>query len=402
MPTIPDSQHTTSSAIVRWYESKPQDHRPHMGASLIGHQCERSIWLTWRWAMKPEFQGRILRLFDTGKREEPRLLEELRGIGATVWDTDPETGDQWRVSACNGHFGGSLDGVAKGLPEAPKSVAVLEFKTHSDKSYADLVKHKVKASKPQHYDQMQVYMGLMEIDRALYLGVNKNTDAVYSEWVHFDQDRFAMLMERAERLIGMTEPPPRLSDDPANFSCKMCSFWKHCHGGQAAEMNCRTCCHSSPIENGAWVCGKDSTLLSEQDQKAACFDHLLIPALVPYGEPVDGGENWVAYKHRTTGEMFVNGSEGSKDYGPNFSSKELHNCNGSLIADVIKVKTEFPVSKVVGGSTNPPPGDDLTTLFDDIADDIDDLPPAKPLTPSKRKEREHIKAAVKALEEARR
>ena len=81
-----------------------------MGASLIGHNCDRYIWLTWRWALKPEFKGRILRLFDTGKREESRLIEELRGIGATVWDVDPDSGDQWRVSACNGHFGGSLDG----------------------------------------------------------------------------------------------------------------------------------------------------------------------------------------------------------------------------------------------------------------------------------------------------
>ncbi len=92
--TLPESQHTTSAAIVKWYESKPQEHRPHMGASLIGHECERYIWNTWRWALKPSFPGRILRLFSSGVREESRLIEELRGIGATVWETDPDTGEQ--------------------------------------------------------------------------------------------------------------------------------------------------------------------------------------------------------------------------------------------------------------------------------------------------------------------
>lgn len=395
MPAIPESQHTTSASIVRWYAAKPQEHRPHMGASLIGHPCERNVWLTWRWALKPEFDGRILRLFSTGQREEPRLIEELRGIGATVWEKDDD-GNQFRVSAFNGHFAGSLDGVATGLPEAPKSVAVLEFKTHSEKSYADLVKKKVKDSKPQHYAQMQVYMGLMDIDRALYLAVNKNTDDVYSEWVHFDKGAFNVLMERAERLIGSTEPPARLSDDPAYFQCKMCNFWKHCHGGQAAEMNCRTCCHASPVENAAWQCTKHNASLPEADQRVGCDEHLMIPALVPYGEPVDGGENWVAYKHRDNGQYFINGPESLQEYGPNFSSKELHNCNGSLMADVIATKNQFPISKVVSGTTNGP--SELERSLDEIATHPDDLPAAKPETTSKRTERAKIKAAVQAME----
>ena len=111
-----------------------------LGASLIGRPCERALWMTFRWVEAKKFSGRMLRLFKRGQREEAEFIEELRGIGATVWDKD-ENGKQWTVSACNGHFGGSLDGVATGLPEAPKTVAVLEFKTHSSKSFADLVKN---------------------------------------------------------------------------------------------------------------------------------------------------------------------------------------------------------------------------------------------------------------------
>ena len=396
MAQLPETQHSTATAIVRWYESKPQEHRPHMGASLIGHACERSIWLTWRWALKPEFSGRILRLFNRGQREEALFIQELRGIGAQVWDVDPETGDQVRVSACNGHFGGSLDGIAKGLPEAPKSTAVLEFKTHSNKSFNDLVKKQVRESKPQHFDQMTVYMGLMEIDRALYMAVNKDTDDLYTEWVHYDADRFAVLLARAERLVGMSEPPPRISDDAAYFTCKMCNFWKHCHGGQAAEMNCRTCCFASPVAEGTWECSKHNVALSQKDQQDGCNQHLMVPALVPYGEPTDGGDNWVAYKHRTTGQMFVNGPAGCSDYGPVFSSQELHNCPGSLLQDIVQLKTEFPVSKVESGNVKNPYAD-LATAFDDIATHPDDIP-VKPDRAPKREEREKIKRTVKAME----
>lgn len=388
MAAVPESQHTTSSAIVRWYESKEQEHRPHMGASLIGHQCQRYIWLTWRWALKPEFSGRILRLFGTGQREEARLIEELRGMGATVWDQDQETGDQFRVSACNGHFGGSLDGIGRGLPEAPKTPCVLEFKTHNDKSFTELMAKKVRGAKPQHYDQMTVYMGLMEIDRAMYLGVNKNNDDVYSEWIHFDEDHFKVLMDRAQSLISQTSSPEPLSRDPSYYICKMCSFHKHCHRGLAAEVNCRTCCHSSPIENAGWSCGHHKKQIDDKTQRVGCEDHLLIPSLVPYAEVIDGGPSWVGYKHRESGAEFVNGREEMPGHGPSFTSRELHMCPGELIGAMASLKDKYPGSEIVRGS--------ISTLFDDIASDIDSIP-VKPDLPVKVAERRKSKAVVDAM-----
>ena len=389
MAPLPESQHTTATAIVRWYESKPQEHRPHMGASMIGHPCERYIWMTWRWVLKPEFKGRILRLFDTGKREEARLLEELRGIGVQVWDVDPATGDQWRVRAHRGHFAGSLDGVAQGLPEGPKTPAVLEFKTHSSKSFMDLVAKRVAGSKPQHFDQMQVYMGLMELERALYMAINKDTDEMYVEWVPFDKDRFNQLMARAQKLLEMTAPPDRISDDPTHWECKMCGFYKHCHQGVAAEANCRTCCHASPDEDAAWRCEAHNDVVPLDFQRKGCDQHLMIPGLVPYGEPVDGGSNWVAYRHRESGKHFINGPAdlAGSTYGPAFTSAELHHCPGGLLPDAADLKGEFPGAKVVSG-----------TAFDDMESDDLDAVPTKPDTPAKRESRKRIAASLKQLE----
>jgi hypothetical protein len=388
MPQLPESKHTTANAIVRWYEAKPQEHRPHMGASLIGHQCQRFVWLTFRWALQPEFAGRILRLFDTGQREEARLIEELRGIGAEVWDKDPESGDQFRVSACGGHFGGSLDGIAKGLPEAPQTAAVLEFKTHNDKSFNELEKSKVKSSKPQHFDQMTIYMGLMDLTRALYMGVNKNTDAVYTEWVEFDKGHFNNLMERAQRLIDQVTSPEPLSHDPSYYICKMCNFHKHCHGGVAAEANCRTCCHASPVENAAWACDHHKKNLDDKTQREGCDSHLLIPSLIPYATAIDGGTNWLAYKHRETGGTFVNGKKEVPAYGPSFTSQELHLCPNILMNDMASLKKQFPGSTVVVGVA--------ASIFDDLVTDIDDIPVRSDYA-IKKAEKKKIKAVVDSM-----
>jgi hypothetical protein len=396
MAEIPQSPHQSSVQIINFYAKQPQTHRPHMGASLIGHPCDRYIWLTWRWALKPDFDGRMLRLFKAGQDAESRFIQELRDIGATIWDVDPDSGDQWRVSAINGHFAGSLDGVGKGFAEGPKTPAVIECKTHNDKSFKTLLSKGVKDAKPQHYDQMQVYMGLMDLERALYIAENKNDSAVYTEWVHLDKERFKALVLRASNLIHTNTPPWRISTDKNHFECKYCSMWKHCHGGQAAEDNCRTCVHATAVENAAWRCDKHKKTLTYDEQVSGCDVHVLIPDLVPYADAQDSGEDWVAYKHKTTGDMFINGPESLKEYGPNFSSRELHNCNGELMADVIKVKLEFPVSKVETGSTTAA-HQDPSTVWDDIATSPDDLP-VKADAPEQRKEAKKIKSAVKALE----
>lgn len=305
MPVLPESQHTTSRKVVEWWAKKPQTHRPHLGASLIGHECDRYLWLTFRWAALPQFEGRILRLFNTGVREEARIHEELRGIGVELHVED--NGKQIDCRDASGHFGGSVDGIGKGFPEAPKTWAVLECKTHSASSFKQLKDKGVEESKPRHYAQMQVYMGLLDLERALYYAVNKDTDEVYTQWIHFDQAAFDALQARATRIIQASEPPPKLSEDPAHWQCKTCDFYELCHQGRVALPNCRTCCHASPVEKGGWHCGYHNKLLQKEAQESGCSAHLFVPTLVPFGEAVDGGENYIEYRHKETGKTFRNG-----------------------------------------------------------------------------------------------
>ena len=295
MAELPLISSPTRDAIFAAYEADAEDgFRSHLGASLIGNDCERALWFDFRWVTERRHPGRLLRLFETGQREEARLVQNLRRIGATVLEIDPETGRQFRVQAHGGHFAGSLDGVALGLPEAPKTWHVLEFKTHSAKSFADLVAKKVQASKPQHYAQIQVYLHLIGLTRALYLAVNKDTDDLYAERLHADPVFAQRLLDKAGRIIFTPTPPTRISEDPSWYPCRLCDHATVCHGGEAAAVNCRTCLDSTPVEGG-WRCERFAKALREADQRHGCQSHLYLPPLVP-GEQVDAGEDWVEYR----------------------------------------------------------------------------------------------------------
>ena len=258
MAKVPEPLHTTAASIYQAYENDADTgNRPHLGASLIGRACERQLWYTFRWVDDKKFSGRMLRLFETGQLEEARIVRNLRRIGIEVHETSPD-GKQWRVTDIGGHFGGSMDGAGAGFPEAPKTWHVLEFKTHGEKSFKELVAKRVQAAKPEHWAQMQVYMGYTGMERAMYIAVNKNTDELYTERLDFDPVEFARLKARAERVVRAAEPPLKISEDPSWFVCKFCDFHAHCHGEAAPQVNCRTCAHSTPeIEGDArWSCAQ--------------------------------------------------------------------------------------------------------------------------------------------------
>jgi hypothetical protein len=295
MAPLPAPSSPTRDAILKAYEADRDDgFRPHLGASEIGASCERALWYSFRWTTPARFPGRILRLFETGQLEEARLVRNLRRTGATVLDVDPETGRQWRVEALGQHFGGSLDAVALGLLEAPKTWHVVEFKTHSLRSFRELTAKGVAAARPRHAAQMQVYMALTGLTRALYVAVCKDTDDLHVERVHADPDEAERLLAKAERVIGAQHPPARISEDPAWWECRVCDHHAVCHEQAAPAITCRSCLHASPVEGG-WHCARHDRALALGDQRRACPRHLFIPGFVP-GEVVDAGEDHVVYR----------------------------------------------------------------------------------------------------------
>lgn len=275
----------------------------------IGRPCERQLWYRFRWAHAPEqFDGRMLRLFDTGHVEEARLVAWLQAAGVEVAAVDPETGEQWEVVSLDGHFKGHLDGIiTAGLKEAPKTPHLLECKTHNAKSFEQLRKHGVAVAKPEHIAQMQVYMHLRGLTRAFYLAKNKDTDELWSERIEYDAVHAMTLLAKAGRIRDAHEPPARISDDPQNWLCRNCAAVDLCHFGEFALRNCRTCIYATPVAGGTWRCERHERELTIADQKTGCPNHLYLPGLVP-GEQVDADpENETVTYRLPDGSAWVDG-----------------------------------------------------------------------------------------------
>ena len=305
MAPLPQSSQQTVDAIYAHYENQQgTGYREHLGASLIGEECSRSLWYSFRWATIMRFTGRMLRLFRTGDLQEDRLVSDLRSIGATVMSVDPDSGEQWRVRDETGHFGGSMDGVGIGLLEAPKTWHVYEFKTHNLKSFTALKKDGVEKAKPRHYAQMQSYMHLAGIERAMYLAVCKDNDEIYQERIHADPGEGIRLLVKAQRVISAPEPLSRIASSETWHACKFCDHRAVCWGGALPARHCRSCMHSTPVEDGKWHCAKHDRELTFAEQKVGCADHRFIPALVS-GEQTDAADDgsWIEYK-REDGEVW--------------------------------------------------------------------------------------------------
>ena len=250
------------------YQGANEGFRTHLGASVIGKECARQIWYGWRWALKPNFGARILRLFNRGHLEEARFIAMLLAIGCQVYQQD-SNGNQFRISDVGGHFGGSGDGVCIGLPDlASNTACLLEFKTHGEKSFIKLTKEGVRESKFEHYVQMQVYMHKMGLSVALYGAVNKNTDEVYMELVQVDNHMADQYVERARTIIMMRTAPDRINHaSPGLFICRYCDSKDICFNNAPKAHNCRTCINAAPQPDGTWECYSRTRQLTNSDMK---------------------------------------------------------------------------------------------------------------------------------------
>jgi len=338
----------TIKAIYEWHEkmeaSQDGPHRGRLGASIIGKPCDRELWYSFRQLYKREFNGRILRLFETGHLEEDRFVRELRGIGCTVHPIDPETGEQFEFTAIGGHFVCHPDAVALGIKEAPQTWHSIEIKTmggterHLSKDFNKVKNEGVKLAKPVHYAQMQVSMGLSGMRRAAYLCKKKATDEIHLERVKYDAECFNALMDRAKRIIIANSPLERCASRPDDFRCRFCDAFQLCWGtGKVAvpipSKTCRSCCHSTPeIDDGEgwarWSCAKHNKDLSLADQNAACRDHLLLPGLVSFAEPVDADKGSIEFKNAEDDALWRHG----RDKGM-WTTEELMSTPGPLVGE---------------------------------------------------------------------
>jgi len=260
--------------IDRWCADKYYSgHRNHLGASEMGEACSRKLWYKFRWVREEIHEGRVQRLFQVGHEAEPRFKMYLEGIGFTVLDRADDM-QQFRISAHNGHYGGSLDGIAK-HPEYGEFL--LEFKTNgTGKGFVDVADKGVEKAKPKHWAQMCQYGLHYKLKYALYLIENKNDSDITVDIVELDWKLGEEMQKKAGDIINSQVPPPKISLNDAFFDCKFCSFVDVCHHGVCVEVNCRSCKYAEPDFDGKWMCNFYNSNIPSEFIPKGCDKHVSI------------------------------------------------------------------------------------------------------------------------------
>lgn len=223
--------------------------RNYLGASEIGDECPRKLWLTFHKYAEPEkFEPRMLRLFQRGKDEELRFEMYIHEIGIEIID-----GSLDQAGFKDGFFSGHGDGVY--LIDGKRVAA--EMKTHSDKSFSQLRRGNLKQSHPKHYTQCIVYAGKFNCVGALYMAVNKNNDELFFDYVELNHDDFEEYCAKAEFVTMADKPPDRIATQPTSYKCKFCHVKNVCFGFELPRVNCRNCTSSSKERrHGKFMCEK--------------------------------------------------------------------------------------------------------------------------------------------------
>lgn len=255
--------------------------RTHLGISEIGHSCARYVWFKFRWMVREKFDGRMLRLFAEGHRQETELAKYLEGIGFAVKLVDVD-GKQIRVAkTCGGHFGGSTDGGTH-LPTRygnwPDEI-LIEFKTANLSWFTKISNMGVVKGKYQHWIQACTYGKKLGIHYVLYICLGKNDSDIDIELLELDWDLAQEQERKAEFIILSQTPPPRLSNTPSYWECRMCPAKAICHHGELPERNCRSCQGASPTNDGQWHCSLWNQTIPKDFIEKGCDSWTPLPRL---------------------------------------------------------------------------------------------------------------------------
>ena len=275
--------------------------RPYLGMSSLGESCSRKLWFRFRWAKREEFDAETLKRFEDGHLGEDLIVKRLQRVPDLILT---HTGaSQLTYSDVGGHLKGHPDGIIEGILHAPKTKHIFEAKVCGEKKITELKKAKLELGEkkalrkwnPVYYAQAILYMFYEGLTRHYLVAATPGVRDWISVRTDSDPQMAKTLISKAERIINSQNAPERVSEDPAWFECRFCSFSDICHGIALPDRNCRTCSHSETGPNGTWHCTLKKEVLSEEAQALGCSYHCYIPSLVK-GEIIGSTKTSVTYR----------------------------------------------------------------------------------------------------------
>lgn len=218
----------TVDAINRAHEAARQPRR-RLGLSQAGHECPRYLWYRHHGHAGDQPSGRVLRLFELGDAVENLIIGDLSMAGCLVYHQQRQvvfTQDGVRLE-------GHIDGIVRGLVEAPETPHLFEAKSSSDKRFRELLKLGSYEEWDEKYSfQVQAYMLGLNLTRAAVFVYNKNTSELYFERIRLRKEEiFKKLQHVFDVITG--ELPDRMCQREDFYKAKFCSFRNVCFGDRA-------------------------------------------------------------------------------------------------------------------------------------------------------------------------
>ena len=233
------------TALIAEREATPP--RTYLGASRLGHACERALQFEFAGAPKDEgadFRGQTLRIFEIGHQLEDLAIRWLRAAGIDIYTRkgNRPDGEQFGFSVAGGRIRGHVDGIIADAPAALglHTPALWECKTMNAKNWRACVKDGVTVSKPVYAAQIAIYQAYMEHSvpgissaPALFTAINKDTAELHHERVAFDAALAQRMSYRAVRILQATDAGdllPRIAASRDFFECRFCAHAGRCWG----------------------------------------------------------------------------------------------------------------------------------------------------------------------------
>jgi hypothetical protein len=203
--------------------------RSYLGASIIGHECDRQVQFDW-W-IRPLLPARVKSIFARGHFFEARMREQLVSAGFVF--APPEA---LEFTALDGYLQGHADGAIVSGPHLPGAYlpfpCIWECKALNAKNWRAVERDGLTKVFPRYSVQVSLYQFYLgKTNPALLTCVNVDTCEALHFTLPFNSERAQRAIDRAAAIIAATrtgELLPRFTTDPNDWRCKICSHRERC------------------------------------------------------------------------------------------------------------------------------------------------------------------------------
>jgi len=202
--------------INQFYSDRQKDRAQHHFYISDAGKCGRAVFFKFKKAPREEMEPRVLRLFDHGDSIHRLIMKPLLSIRdihvvASEVNIPPKE---------------IISGRADAVISDGKTLYVVDIK-----GINGIIFNNLKKPKPDHIDQIQLYLHFLKQKKGILLYVNKDTQELKEFIIDYSQERVKFLLKGLSELkkkIDSNIIPPRLPDWPENWQCRYCPFKEIC------------------------------------------------------------------------------------------------------------------------------------------------------------------------------